>query len=146
MNSKAFEFGYDEPSVFVVGVNGSDTSWRALYYAFGLGRRQHCTVIAVFAMTHPAAQDTTMVGGYEANSGLAAELKPAIQALATDYQVKTRFMCLPGDPVSTLIDIAAEHRADGIFVGSGQGFGRRLFGSNAVRTVRRGHCPVTVVP
>ena len=49
-----FELGSDGPTTLVVGVDGSDTSWRALYYAFGLARRQHATVVAVFAVTTPS--------------------------------------------------------------------------------------------
>lgn len=74
------------------------------------------------------------------------KLEPAIQALATQYQVKTQFMSLTGDLVSILNEVAAEQRADGLIVGTGQGFGRRLFGSKAVRAVRRSQCRITVVP
>jgi nucleotide-binding universal stress UspA family protein len=146
MTTKAFELGRDGPSVLVVGVDGSDTSWRALYYGFGLARRQHSTVIAVFVIAYRTGYDATMACGYEVGTDMAAELEPAIHALANEYQVKTQFVSLCGDPVSSLNKIAAEQRADAIIVGASQAFGHRLFGSKAVRAVRRGQCPITVVP
>jgi hypothetical protein len=77
-----FELGSDRPTTLVVGVDGSDASWRALDYTFGLARRQHATVLAVFA---------------------AHELNLAIQALAADYCVRTEFTTRRGDPVNILI-------------------------------------------
>src|ERR1700689_4204398 len=43
-----FELGCDGPTTIVVGVDGSDTATRALYYALGLARRHHCSVIALY--------------------------------------------------------------------------------------------------
>jgi nucleotide-binding universal stress UspA family protein len=67
-------------------------------------------------------------------------------ALAADYDVKIQFMSVAGDPVSVLIKVAAAHHADGIVLGASQAIGCKLFGSAAVRTVRRCRCPVIVVP
>ena len=142
-----FELGRDGPTTLVVGVDGSDTAARALYYALGLARRQHCSVIAVYAITTPAGYDGAMGGvPYQASLEVAAELKPKIQALAADYHVRAMFVSVPGDPVTVLTKIAAAHHADGIVLGASTAFGHRLFGSAAVRTVRRCRCPVTVVP
>ncbi len=107
------ELGCDGPRTLVVGVDGSDTATRALYYALGLARRQHCSVIAVYAMTTPAGYDGAMgAAPYQASLELAEELKPKIQALAADYHVKTEFVSVPGDPVTVLIKIAAAHHAE----------------------------------
>ena len=142
-----FELGGDGPTTLVVGVDGSDTATRALYYALGLARRQHCSVIAVYAMTTPAAYDGTMgCAPYQASLEAAGELKSKIQALAADYDVTTMFVSMAGDPVTVLTKIAAAHHADGIVLGASRAIGHRLFGSTAVRTVRRCRCPVTVVP
>ncbi|MFE2428859.1 universal stress protein [Streptomyces sp. NPDC059373] len=146
MDTKGFELGGDGPSVLVVGIDGSDTSWRAMYYAFGLARRQHSTVIAVFVVTTAVAFDGMPLDTYQDGIDLAGELGRTIRALAGEYRVTTHFMCLTGDPVLTLSGIAAEHRADAIIVGASQAFGHRLFGSKALRAVRRRQCPVTVVP
>lgn len=142
-----FELGCDGPTTLVVGVDGSDTATRALYYALGLARRQHCSIIAVYAITTPAGADAaTGVAPYQASLEVAEELKPKIQALGADYHVKTQFLSVPGDPVSVLIKIAAAHHADGIVLGASHGIGHKLFGSTAARAVRRCRCPVTVVP
>src|ERR1700735_3621011 len=109
----SFELGCDGPTTLVVGVDGSDTATRALYYALGLARRQNCSVIAVYAMTTPAGYDGTARAGpppagydgtmsavpYQASLKVAAELEPKIRALAADYHVGTKFVSVAGDPV-----------------------------------------------
>src|SRR5882757_1665473 len=98
MDNNGFELGRDGPSVLVVGIDGSDTSWRAMYYALGLARRQQGAIIAVFAVTTAiAAFDGTPIG-YQGSENLAGDLEPAVAALADEYQVKTRFLCVRGDP------------------------------------------------
>jgi nucleotide-binding universal stress UspA family protein len=142
-----FEPGCDGPTTLVVGVDGSDTAERALYYALGLARRQHCRVIAVYALTTPSGYDGAIgAAPYQASLELADELKPKIEALAADYHVTATFVASPGDPVTVLTKIAEAHHADGIVLGASQTVGHRLFGSAAVRAVRRCRCPVTVVP
>jgi nucleotide-binding universal stress UspA family protein len=142
-----FELGCDGPTTLVVGVDGSDPATRALYYALGLARRQHSSVIAVYAATIPAGYDAALgTAQYQASLEVAAELKPKIQALAADYHVKTTFVAVAGDPATVLTAIAAAHHADGIVLGASQTIAHKLFGSTALRAVRRCRCPVTVVP
>jgi nucleotide-binding universal stress UspA family protein len=142
-----FELGCDGPTTLVVGVDGSDTATRALYYTLGLARRQRCRVIAVYAITTPAGYDGAMgAAPYQASLELAEELKPKIEALAADFHVAARFVAVPGDPLTVLIKVAAAHHADGIVLGASKAIGHKLFGSTAVRAVRRCRCPVTVVP
>jgi nucleotide-binding universal stress UspA family protein len=149
-----YEHGCDGPTTLVVGVDGTDTATRALYYALGLARRQHSNVIAVYAMTTVAGYDAMGLAGYDvmgatqhqASLELAEELKSKIQALAADYHVSTTFLAVAGDPATVLIKIAAAHHADGIVLGASKTIGHKLFGSTAIRAVRRCRCPVTVVP
>jgi nucleotide-binding universal stress UspA family protein len=142
-----FELGCDGPTTLVVGFDGSDTATRALYYALGLARRQHSSVIAVYAMTTLCCYDeATGAAPYQASLELAEELKPKIEALAADYHVQIRFVPVAGDPATALIKIAAAHHADGIVLGASKAIGHKLFGSTAIRAVRRCRCPVTVVP
>jgi nucleotide-binding universal stress UspA family protein len=142
-----FELGSDGPTTLVVGVDGSPASWRALYYAFGLARRQRSTVLAAFVASAivPASDGAIVAARAEANADLADELKLAIQQLAADYHVSTRFIARAGDPVNMLLEIAAEHHADALIIGASETRMHQLIGSKAVRTVRRCHCPVTVV-
>jgi nucleotide-binding universal stress UspA family protein len=142
-----FELGCDGPTTLVVGVDGSDTATRALYYTLGLARRQRCTVIAVYAITTPAGYDGALgAAPYQASLDQAGDLGSTIAALAADFQVTAKFVAVPGDPLSVLIKVAAAHHADGIVLGASKAIGHRLFGSTAVRAVRRCRCPVTVVP
>ncbi len=132
-----------EAQKLLVGVDGSDTSWRAVYYALGRARRENSTVIAVNVM--PVA-----VAG--AGAGCAAlvdagrQMGSEIESLAAEYQVTARFESIVGDPAGALLRLATEYQADGIVVGASKTLVHRIFGSIASRAVRRSPCPVTVVP
>ena len=146
MTSSGHQRGRDGPSALVVGVDGSDTSWRALYYALGLARRQRSTVIAVFVIATIGTYASVAIAPCLVNADLAEELERTVVALAAEYGVATQFLSLVGDPVSTLIRIATAEHADALVLGASQAPGHRLFGSVAVRAVRRCRCPITVVP
>jgi nucleotide-binding universal stress UspA family protein len=60
--------------------------------------------------------------------------------------VRAEFIAVRGDPYSELIRIATDLRADAVVVGSSRRFGHRFVGSLAVRLVKSGRWPVTVVP
>src|ERR1700745_2998350 len=125
-----FELGCDGPTTLVVGVDGSDTATRALYYALRPPPRQRASVIPVYATATPACYDAALgTAQYQASLEVAAELKPKIQALAADYRVKTTFLAVTGDPVTVLTNTAAAHHADGIVLGASKTIGHKLFGS-----------------
>lgn len=145
MDSRGFELGCDGPSVLVVGVDGSDTSWRAVYYAFGLARRQRSTVVAVFAVLPIAALDGS-TDTWSAAKEVADELEEAITMLAEEQCVAAEFVRVQRDPIVALAEVAKERRADAVVIGAGQVLGRRLFGPRVLSMVRRCRCPVTVVP
>lgn len=140
------EFGSDGPSRLVVGVDGSETSWHALYYAFGLARRQRSMVIAVYATARRPVFEGFPGCAADTGDEVAAELRAAVSALSAEHDVVAEFVCARRDPVPSLIEVATQRRADAIIIGASKAFGHKLFGSNAVRTVRRSKCPVTVVP
>ena len=60
--------------------------------------------------------------------------------------VASTFLTAAGDPYHEITRIAGETRADAIVVGASLKAGHRLMGSLAVRLVRAGKWPVTVVP
>ncbi|OLT15453.1 hypothetical protein BJF78_01865 [Pseudonocardia sp. CNS-139] len=147
----AFEIGDDGPSALVVGVDGSDTGWRAFHYAVGLARRQGSRVVAVYAENLP--------GGAFAGTGalalpvldtsaeeLRTELRTTVEALGAEHGVPTELVVAAADPVLALATVAEEVRADAILVGASTQAAHRLFGSVGVRAVRAGRWPVTVVP
>jgi len=51
-----------------------------------------------------------------------------------------------GDPLTVLAEVAKQNRADAVVVGSSASVGHRFAGSLAIRLVRYGRWPVTVVP
>lgn len=141
-----FELGRDGPSLLVVGVDGSDTSWHALHYAFGLARRQRGAVLAIFAFTSIASWNGTFGPVWYTGEELAGQLGAAVVALSEEHQVAAEFLHVQRDPVLCLVEVAAARRADAIIVGASKALSHRLLGSKAARTIRRSRCPVIVVP
>ncbi|SRR6266496_1574015 len=149
----SFELGTDGPGALVVGVDGSPTSLRAAAYAAGLARRQHTKLIVVYARTSPAslftmADHSGMATGAvlqsqdEIESLLRAELVRQAEVWGLDASLVVR----QGDPLTVLGEVAKETRADAVIVGSSASMGHRIAGSLAIRLVRWGRWPVTVVP
>ena len=60
--------------------------------------------------------------------------------------ISVTFIMAHGDPYHEITRLAMETRADAIVVGASLKAGHRLMGSLAVRLVRAGKWPVTVVP
>jgi nucleotide-binding universal stress UspA family protein len=60
--------------------------------------------------------------------------------------VSMTFITTRGDPFTELCRVAVEIRADAVVVGASAHAAHRLVGSLAVRLVKAGRWPVTVVP
>ncbi|MET8139172.1 universal stress protein [Sphaerisporangium sp. NPDC005288] len=146
-----FEIGADGPQVIVVGVDGSETSMRGTAYAWGLARRQGSELIFVYVVvTSPITSliPDASVSAIQAQEEAGAELRDRLAKVAESIQPRVRhtFRIERGDAASVLIRVANEVRADAVVVGSSAQAGHRLMGSVAVRLVRAGRWPVTVVP
>lgn len=141
-----FELGSDGPSLLVVGIDGSETSWRALYYAFGLARRQRASVLAVFAFVPLAAFTGIPACTWTTGQELADELAAAVRILSAEHGVDAEFVCTQDDPVRTLVRLAATRYADAIVIGASRALLHRFVGSKVARTIRRSRRPVTIVP
>ena len=76
----------------------------------------------------------------------AAELRQQAEEGAARLGVPLTFITAAGDPFHELRRVADEVRADAVVVGASTKAGHRLVGSLAVRLVRAGRWPVTVVP
>ncbi|MBO3749723.1 universal stress protein [Streptosporangiaceae bacterium NEAU-GS5] len=146
-----FELGTDGPRVIVVGVDGSPTSYHAAAYAYGLARRQGSHLIIVFAADPgtaaafvPGAAASAWEAGEQAAEALREEVEEAIRQAPA--RVPYTFRAENGDAASVLTRVADEVRADAVVVGASAKAGHRLVGSVAVRLVRAGRWPVTVVP
>ncbi|GAA5201623.1 hypothetical protein GCM10023322_81970 [Rugosimonospora acidiphila] len=144
-----FELGTDGPSVLVVGVDGSVTSLRAGAYAVGMARRQGSRLVVVHvAMPSRFANmaPQSMALARQAAAEIAEELREQVVEQAAARGVSATFVAVLGDPFTELVRVADKERADGIVVGASTGIGHRFAGSMAVRLIRTGRWPVTVVP
>jgi nucleotide-binding universal stress UspA family protein len=147
-----FELGTDGPSVILVGVDDSVTGLRAAAYAAGLARRQGARVVAVYVspiagMALASSTGPAVVAAErEAYDAVAKELSQRADLMASELGLAVTFVTAHGDPYHELTRVAMETRADAIVVGSSLKAGHRLMGSIAVRLVRAGKWPVTVVP
>ncbi|MEU6979326.1 MULTISPECIES: universal stress protein [unclassified Streptomyces] len=145
-----FERGTDGPKVIVAGVDGSESSLRAASYAAGLARRQNALLALVYvqplltagaAVGAPVADTTDEIA-----EGLVAEIREATERVKEIWQVRWEFHTFRGDPYAGLVAAADELKADAVVVGVSESAGHRFVGSVAVRLVKAGRWPVTVVP
>ncbi|MFI6284131.1 universal stress protein [Streptomyces sp. NPDC051018] len=148
--SPQFERGTDGPKVIVAGVDGSDSSLRAVAYASGLARRQNALLAIVYiqpvmpagaALGAPVSDATSEIA-----EGLVAEIRSATERVRDIWDVRWEFHTFPGDPYNGLVTAADELKADAVVVGLSESAGHRFIGSVAVRLVKTAHWPVTVVP
>ena len=149
----AFELGTDGPKVIVVGIDGSVTSLRAGAYAGGLARRQGARLVCVYVEQISAMYGATAGAG----AGAIAAQDQALRETAADLQreaedgarrlgIALTFVTARGDPYIEIKRVADEVRADAVIVGASAKAGHRWVGSLAVRLVKAGRWPVTVVP
>lgn len=143
--------GEERGLVLVVGVDGSDHSWRCAAYAVGLARRYDgqcqlafCYVAAPstrYALV-PQAIPIALSASTQTADEIRARLSKALNGGGLAWELHTR----TGDPYHQLASLAREIRADGVIVGASQTLGHRLAGSVAVRLVKARCWPITVVP
>jgi nucleotide-binding universal stress UspA family protein len=147
-----FELGTDGPKVILVGVDDTTTSLRAGAYAAGLARRQGATVTVVFVAPIASFGAATPSGAElaaaqrESARQTADSLRRRVEEGSAYLGIPITFVVAEGDAYAEIRRIADEIRADAVVVGASTKAGHRLIGSLAVRLVRAGRWPVTVVP
>jgi nucleotide-binding universal stress UspA family protein len=126
---------------------------RAGAYAAGLARRQGARLVCVY-VARPSAMYGAAGG---AGAGVIAAQEEALEETAVSLRqeaesgaerlgVPLTFVVAHGDPYTELRRVADEVRADAVIVGASMQAGHRWVGSLAVRMVKAGRWPVTVVP
>jgi nucleotide-binding universal stress UspA family protein len=146
---KGFEIGRDGPSRILVCVDGTPTSLRAGAYAAGLARRQDSELIVCFVATAPALTALTpaVTGALDqALAELTAELRGTLEDAAANLGIRMDFHGVRGDPYTEITRLAERQRVDAVVVGASGVAAHKLLTSLAVRLVRAGRWPVTVVP
>lgn len=152
MEHGQFELGTDGPSVILVGIDDSVTALRAGWYAAGLARRQGARVVAIYVAPlagmalGSSASPAVMMAAEEVYDEIAKDLADRAESMARELGIPITFLAAHGDPYHEITRVATETRADAIVVGASMKAGHRLMGSLAVRLVRAGKWPVTVVP
>jgi nucleotide-binding universal stress UspA family protein len=142
----------DGPSVILAAVDDSVTALRAAAYAVGLARRQHARLVAVYvqpaaSLVMASAHGAPIMAAERALHGqVARELAQQTGAKASEFGIPLQFIAASGDAYREITRVAAEIRPDAVVVGASLRAGHRLMGSLAVRLVRAGRWPVTVVP
>jgi nucleotide-binding universal stress UspA family protein len=145
----AFELGRDGPNVILVGFDGSPTAWHAVAYAAGLARRQGSRLLVVYVVGLSAVAAWAPSAGVMLEESLvegAEELRGELEAQRGWHDLGAEFRVERGDPFGALCRVADAERVDAVVVGASAQAGHRLVGSLAVRLVRAGRWPVTVVP
>nr|WP_225805581.1 universal stress protein [Streptomyces sp. NK15101] len=145
-----FERGTDGPKVIMAGIDGSASSLRAAAYAAGLARRQNALLALVYvqpvipagaALGAPVAGTTEEIA-----EDLVAEIRTSAERVEDLWRIRWEFHTFRGDAYAGLVQAAEELTADAVVVGASESAGHRFVGSVAVRLVRAGRWPVTVVP
>ncbi|MEW2567992.1 MULTISPECIES: universal stress protein [Streptomyces] len=149
-HSHQFERGTDGPKVILAGVDGSESSLRAASYAAGLARRQRALLTLVYVQPVMAAGAALGVPVADTTDQIAEELVRDIQEAAEQvkgiFDVRWEFHTFRGDPYNGLVQAAEQLKADAVVVGASEQAGHRIVGSVAIRLVKAGRWPVTVVP
>ncbi|WP_328492536.1 universal stress protein [Streptomyces sp. NBC_00414] len=149
-HSHQFERGTDGPKVIMAGVDGSESSLRAASYAAGLARRQRALLTLVYVQPVMAAGAALGVPVAETTDQIAEDLVRDIQEAAEQvkgiFDVRWEFHTFRGDPYNGLVSAAEQLKADAVVVGASEQAGHRIVGSVAIRLVKAGRWPVTVVP
>ena len=149
----SFGLAADTLPAIVVGFDGSTTSMRASAYAVGLARRQRARLVAVYVgsvaprcVAEPGVAPFIVAEHRQAFARTAASLRKEAEELAHEQDISVTFVATHGDSFTEIHRIAEEVSADAIVVGASTKAVHRLAGSLAVRLVRSGKWPVTVIP
>jgi nucleotide-binding universal stress UspA family protein len=143
------------PVTIVVGVDGTEPSFRALAYATGVARHVNGRVICAY-VRHSSANPAVCLAAVGAEVALQAAadvasstealLEAAIESARQDTGIDVSLLVLDGDPALALERLANDLRADLVVIGAPRHPAMHLLGSINRRLHRKPHQPVTTVP
>jgi nucleotide-binding universal stress UspA family protein len=132
----------------VVGVDGSDTSWRALSMAIGLARRWDATIRICYVSQVPVSAQLGAIAlpiAPLSGANEAGELKQAVSDELSHNSVAGEFNERTGDVAREIEAVAEACHADLIVVGRSRHPALHL-GGVPRRVLAMGRRPVLVVP
>jgi hypothetical protein len=140
----------------VIGFDGSDTSWDALWWACGEVRRLGGRALVVFVSSAVDAEIAMASAvGFDAAAYAAAadsasaehagQLWSEVQRGGVGQEVELEFIHARGDPVEQLLHIAEAAGADAIAVGRSTKARHRLAGSLGRRLIAKRRAPIIVI-
>jgi nucleotide-binding universal stress UspA family protein len=142
-------------AVVVVGIDGSDTSWDAFWWACGETKRLGGRAVAVFVgptsgvASVTASASVTGACAYgevqQTMNDQARELCRRVRGFADEHGVEVTFVHTHGDTAKELTRIADDHHADVVVVGRSVKARHHLAGSLGRRLVGRRNAPIVVV-
>lgn len=137
--------------MILAGLDGSQSSMRAAAYAAGLARRQRSLLVLVYVqplgmVSAPEAAASTADLGRQIAAELEQEIRGAVERISDGEPVRWEFHTVSGDPYNGIVEAAERLRADAVVIGASEKAGHRFLGSVAIRLVKAGRWPVTVVP
>jgi nucleotide-binding universal stress UspA family protein len=149
--------GPAERAAVVIGLDGSQTSWDAFWWACGEARRTGGQAVAVFVSSMSEASMAAMVSaatgiavcdydeGERAAAGQARLLEAEVLRRTAGTGSAVTFVHAQGDPARELLRIAEDVRADLIVVGRSTKARHRLAGSLGRYLITKRCAPIVVV-
>lgn len=146
-----------DATTIVVGLDGSETSWSALWWGCGEARRLAGRVIAVYVTctTSAAAATAALATGFdtgayalaakECDAARAAKLKTELERKTSELDLEIPFLHMQGNPAEQLTRIAHKTHADIIAVGRSTKLRHHLAGSLGHGLSRNRKAPIIVV-
>jgi nucleotide-binding universal stress UspA family protein len=143
-------------TVIIVGIDGSETSWDAFWWATGEARRLDCHIVAAFvsptaevnvlaASAAFAATPWDYAGLQQIATDRAGRLRSQLEGYANESNISLSFVHARGDTTAELMRIAEECHADIIVIGRSTKARHHLAGSLGRRLIARRNAPVVVV-
>jgi nucleotide-binding universal stress UspA family protein len=133
----------------VVGVDGSDNARRALEWAGGLAKLAGARVLGGYArglLTH--GDDGELLPAQSAAADAPQRLRDEWCSALVEHAVDHECVVRDGSAVAVVLDVATEHSADLIVLGSRGlgGYPELLLGSTSTQVAQRSSIPVVIVP